>query len=97
MGATAVTDDHDLRKTAERRADMKLAFRSHLLSYVIVNAGLVAINLTTSPEHLWFVWPMVGWGIGLVAHGAATYGFVNADRETLIQKEMDRLRSTRNP
>ena len=92
-----MTDDLDLRKAAERRADMKLAFRSHLIAYAVVNAGLVAINLTTSPDHLWFGWPMAGWGIGLFAHFASTYGFIATDREAMVQKEMDRLRSTRKP
>ena len=41
-----------LRRIAERRADAKLGFRSHLMVYAIVNAGLVAINLTTSPGYL---------------------------------------------
>ena len=56
-------------RLATRRADMKLAFRSHLFAYVLVNAGLVAINLITSPDYWWFVWPMMGWGLGLLAHG----------------------------
>ena len=43
-----MTDDVELRRLAIRRADMKLAFRSHLMAYVVVNAGLVAINLITS-------------------------------------------------
>ena len=40
-----MTDDVELRRLAIRRADMKLAFRSHLLAYVMVNAGLVAIYI----------------------------------------------------
>jgi hypothetical protein len=45
-------------------------FRYHFLAYVIVNAILIVVNLM-HPEHLWFFWPLLGWGIGIVAHGYA--------------------------
>lgn len=89
------TDEADLRRKAERRADAKLAFRAHLIAYVVINAGLAAINLATSPGTLWFVWPMFGWGIGLVAHGVTTYSRVADAREDLIEAEMQRLRTRR--
>jgi hypothetical protein len=45
-------------------------FRFHLMAYVLVNAILIVVNLM-HPEHLWFFWPLIGWGIGIVAHGYA--------------------------
>ncbi|OCB78722.1 2TM domain-containing protein [Flavobacterium crassostreae] len=33
--------------------------------YLLINTGLVVLNLWTSPDSLWFYWPMLGWGIGL--------------------------------
>ena len=51
-------DDIEMRRLAVRRADMKLAFRSHLMAYVGVNGGLVALNLITSPGYFWAIWPM---------------------------------------
>ena len=62
-----MTDEAELRSLAIRRADMKLGFRAHVAAYVIVNAGLALINLVTTPYHLWFYWPMIGWGLGLAA------------------------------
>ena len=90
-----MSDDQDweLRKMAARRTDARLGFRAHLTAYLIVNAGLVAINLATTPYHYWFYWPMIGWGIGLFAHGAAVYGWVGADREKMIEQEIARLRA----
>ena len=82
-----------LRRIAERRADAKLGFRSHLMVYAIVNAGLLAINLTTSPGYLWFVWPMAGWGIGLLAHGFSVYAHADGQREQMVEKELTRLRN----
>jgi len=45
-------------------------FRFHLLAYVLVNAILIVVNLM-NPTHLWFFWPLIGWGIGIAAHGYA--------------------------
>ena len=43
-------------------------FYLHLMKYVIVNLGLLVINLIFSPHTLWFYWVMLGWGLGLLSH-----------------------------
>lgn len=48
----------------------------HLFVYLAVNAFLIAINLTTSPETLWSIWPLLGWGLGLAAHAWLAYRVV---------------------
>jgi hypothetical protein len=48
-------------------------FFFHFSSYVLVNAILIAVNLLVTPQHLWFFWPLLGWGIGLLAHGLAIH------------------------
>ena len=50
------------------------AFYWHLLSYCLVIPFLIFINLMTSPVYQWFLWPMLGWGIGLLAHGFGVFG-----------------------
>ena len=92
-----MTDDVELRRLAIRRADMKLAFRSHLMAYVVVNAGLIAIYLMTSDlgDYFWPIWPMLGWGIGIGAHGASVYMNGEGMRDRLIEEELERLRKTR--
>lgn len=81
-----------LRRKAERRANAKLGFRWHLIAFLVINAGLLAINLATTPDRLWFYWPMGGWLIGLIAHGYATYSGGDL-REDMIEAEMERLRA----
>lgn len=44
-------------------------FLAHLISYLAVNVGLLLINLLTSPDVVWAVWPLLGWGIGVSMHG----------------------------
>jgi hypothetical protein len=85
----------DLRAVAVRRLKKQREFRVHLASFVSVNAFLWCIWLVSGVfSGAWFPWPIfptLGWGIGLAAHGADAYG-----RETLteaaIAREMDRLR-----
>lgn len=83
--------DETLRRQAERRVNAKLGFRTHALVYVLVNAGLLAINLLTSPGTLWFYWPLIGWSVGLAAHGLAVHLGGAERREKAIAAEMAAL------
>ena len=47
------------------------AFLIHLGVYVAVVGLLAALNLYRNPSNLWFVWVVLGWGIGVAAHGLA--------------------------
>jgi hypothetical protein len=35
---------------------------------------LFLIDITTSPDMLWFYWPLFGWGLGLVVHALRVFG-----------------------
>ncbi len=89
---TDIRSEAELRKIAERRADAKLGFRTHLVVFFLVNSGLVGLNLLSSPNVFWFQWPLFGWGIGLVAHGVSVYGLPANDREKMVQAELERLK-----
>jgi hypothetical protein len=87
-------------RRAERRVKAKLGFYWHLASYVIVNGLLIGIYLlttiaTTGFYYPWFVWPMAGWGIGLMFHFLGVYVFPSADnaatRQRMIEEEMRRM------
>jgi hypothetical protein len=67
-----VKDDEAYRRAKKRVEELK-GFYAHLVIFVAVNALLVLINLWTSPGFLWFLIPLVGWGIGLFFH--AVFGF----------------------
>jgi transcriptional regulator with XRE-family HTH domain len=44
-------------KTTSNKYDKKL------IIFIAVNIMLFIINITTSPEYLWFIYPLLGWGI----------------------------------
>lgn len=66
MDKTSISEEE--RRALKQVRKLK-GFYSHLTIYVLVIAGLFAINLLTNPEYLWAKWPAFGWGIGIVSHG----------------------------
>lgn len=66
--------NNDYRKRARERVNEEKSFYSHLFIYIVVNLALLVLNLVTSPDSLWFYWSLIGWGIGLAAHGLAVFG-----------------------
>lgn len=45
----------------------------HLAVFLIVNSGLTTLNLLRNSEKLWFYWPLLGWGLGILLHTAIVY------------------------
>jgi hypothetical protein len=86
-----VTDEQ--RQRAIRRIQAKRGFLSHLTVYLAVNALLVLIWALTSAGYFWPAWPMLGWGIGVIAHGASVYVGPAEISEAQIERELNRLGS----
>ena len=62
-------------RRAEKRVKEIKDFYSHLFTYVLVISVLINFNLLTSPKHLWFYWPMLGWGFGIICHAISVFKF----------------------
>lgn len=60
-------------KAARCQVRRLCGFYAHLSVYLAVNAGLLIINLFSAPGRLWVVWPLAGWGIAIVIHGASVF------------------------
>jgi hypothetical protein len=76
---------------AKKRVGEIRGFYTHLGVYVLINAMLLLINITTSPDVLWFYWPLLGWGIGVALHALRVFGagrWFGADWE---EKKIDEL------
>jgi hypothetical protein len=72
------------RGRARRRADgNRLGFQIHLAVYVGVQLLLVAVWALTGAGHPWFVYPLIGWGVGLAAHYVAIRGVLKQPRAEL--------------
>lgn len=87
---TAAASDTDLRARAIERLKKKRDFKLHLAIYVIVNALLISLWAVSGTSFFWPVFPLAGWGIGIVAHAFDVYG--GEPSEERIQHEIERLR-----
>lgn len=77
-------------QAAKKKVDNIKGFYGNLISYVLVNLFLLYINLKYTPEHLWFFWPMLGWGVGVLFHGIKVFNwlpFLGKDWETKKLKQ----------
>jgi eukaryotic-like serine/threonine-protein kinase len=46
------------------------SFKTHLTFYLLVNVLLIGIGAASGGGYFWPVWPILGWGIAVAAHGA---------------------------
>ncbi len=83
-------EDQEAYQKAKKRVEAKIGFFIHLAVYVGVNTLLIITNLTTSSEHLWFKWPLIGWGIGLFFHALGVFVSLEGAsvKERMIEREM---------
>jgi hypothetical protein len=72
MSSTA-PDDRARYERARRRVREIRGFYLHVAVFVVINTLLHVINFMAAPTVYWAFWPLLGWGIGLLAHGLATY------------------------
>jgi Flp pilus assembly protein TadB len=86
---SAESDDALLRR-ARHRAGARMGLRIHLMSFLAVNAVLAAIAL--SRGQFWFVWPLLGWGMGLAAHGLNLAWSHGNGYQRMVNQELARLR-----
>lgn len=83
--------DTELRERAVKRLKKRRDFRGHLLIYTLVNAFLVVIWAVTSPGgFFWPIFPIVGWGIGVIMNAWDVY-FAEDFSEEDIDKEIEHL------
>ena len=94
-GVDLTADDpatETLRDLAVRRLKAKQEFRSHLVSFLLVNTFLVVIWAMSGAGFFWPAFVILSWGIGLGMHGWSAYGPPPVATKDQIEREMSRLR-----
>jgi hypothetical protein len=82
--------DQTTYERARKRAISKYGFYKHVAVYAVVIVFLMVVNLVTSPQYYWFVWPMLGWGVAISIHAAKAF-FLDGEEqmvERLTEKEL---------
>lgn len=85
--------DQELWQIAEKR----VAFKRHLITYLLVNTLLVALWFfgsinTGRDKHFWPIWPILGWGIGIVFSYVDAYG---KSKLLSTQNEFEKLKKNK--
>lgn len=77
---------------AKKKVQARLGLKIHLTVYLVVNAILISVNFLNSPDYLWFIWPLMGWGIAIFWHAMGVFVFNKESgvTERMIRKEMDK-------
>ena len=83
-----------LWQMAQRRA----GFRVHATAYLILSVFFWLLWALTGGPHFnnglpWPIWPMLGWGIGLLFHYITAYG---SGENTLAEREYRKLINKNN-
>ena len=97
--STGMSED-ELYRLARKRVEEKKGFYIHFAVYIGVNTLLVIIWAATGAGFPWFVFPLGGWGIGILFHFLGVFVFSrprmsNWERRE-IEKEVERLRKGGN-
>ena len=87
---TMASPEPTIRDRALKRLKKRRDFMAHLLVYVLVNAFIVTIWAVTSHGFFWPIFPMVGWGIGVVMNAWDVYHAEDFSEEQ-IEREIRRL------
>ena len=94
---TEKTNDEDQAyERAQKRVKELKSFYGNLISYCIIIPFLIILNLITSPRNIWFYWPMLGWGIGLVAHGMSVFAIGKGWEEKKIREILEKQNHFKN-
>ena len=82
---------------ARKIAKAKVEFIRHLGIYALVMVVLAVINNITSPGgYQWWIWPAIGWGIGVFINFLVVFVFKGSNlkklEEQLAQKELEKMK-----
>jgi len=95
---TTGMSEEEIYRQARKRVEEKKGFYVHFAVYIIVNIILVIIWASTGAGYPWFLFPLGGWGIGILFHFLGVFVF---SRQTdwerrAIEKEVERLKKGGN-
>ena len=79
MNKNELPQEHSSPKLTAAHRRLR-GFGLHLGGYFLVMIMLAAINWWLTPDNIWFVLPMVGWGSVLAIHAAYAMGLFRAFR-----------------
>jgi len=91
---TTGMSEEEIYRKAREKVEEKKGFYVHFIVYILVNIILIIIWAATGAGFPWFIFPLGGWGIGVLFHFLGVFVF---SRQTSwerreIEKEVERLK-----
>ena len=91
---TTGMSEEEIYRKAREKVEEKKGFYTHFIVYILVNILLIIIWAATGAGFPWFIFPLGGWGIGVLFHFLGVFVF---SRQTSwerreIEKEVERLK-----
>ncbi|SHL95687.1 2TM domain-containing protein [Chryseobacterium polytrichastri] len=83
-------DNDKAYERAKKRVKEIKSFYGNLISYCVIIPFLIIINLITNHKHIWFYFPMLGWGIGVLAHGMNVFAIGKTWEEKKIREILEK-------
>lgn len=83
-----LTEEERYTKALLKVKELK-AFYGHLFVFLIIMSVLCYKNYTESPGYLWVLFPLFGWGFGLLMHGIRVLGKPLKWEERKIEKYLN--------
>ena len=65
--------EEEMRQAREEVRE-RIGFFGNLIAYILVCGTFVVINLTQG-GYFWAIWPIIGWGTGVIFHGLGVFVF----------------------
>ena len=83
----------DIEQLARKRAGAKLGWYAHATVFTLVNLMVFGMSRYGFGDRPWSVYPLLGWGLGLVLHGISVFllGTGGGLRERMVQREREAL------
>ncbi|MFC2056750.1 2TM domain-containing protein [Chloroflexota bacterium] len=90
---TTGMSEEQIYERAKKIVEEKKGFYWNLAAYVVVNSMLVLIwAFAAGGGYPWFLWPLGGWGIGLLLHFLGVFVLGGKSDIAAIEKEAEKIR-----
>jgi hypothetical protein len=73
-------NDQGINESTPHGAVATIGFYFHLMTYSLVTLILFGIFMVNPQSSLWFEFPFLAWGIGLLIHGLMVFALVGSYR-----------------
>ena len=87
---TDYIDENNRYIRAKKRVEELKGFYGNLVAFCVVIPFLIFVNYQTSWEHKWFLYPMFGWGLGVVIQGFMVFGYSSDWEDRKIREFMEK-------